>query len=234
MVRILVVEDDKDLNRYTSISLRNNGYEVVSAFDGQDALSKLEDNKFDLILTDIMMPRIDGFELAESIRLTDKAIPIIFMSAKDDKPSKLLGYSLGVDDYVTKPFDMDVLIMKINAILRRVKIENDKSLQIGNFKMNTEEHTATINNSEISLTVREFDLLFKLLSYPKRTFTRSALMEEFWDYDSSATSRTVDVYMAKLREKTAGCDGFEIVTVHGLGYKVVLKWEESQEKVAFQ
>lgn len=223
VVKILVVEDDKDLNRYASMSLRNNGYEVVSAYDGIDALEKTEQAKFDLILTDIMMPRMDGFDLAESIRLTDKAIPIIFMTAKDDKPSKMLGYTIGIDDYVTKPFDMDVLIMKINAILRRAKIENDKSLQIGNFKMNTEEHTATIDDEEISLTVREFDLLFKLLSYPKKTFTRSALMEEFWDYDSSATSRTVDVYMAKLREKTVGCDGFEIVTVHGLGYKVVLK-----------
>lgn len=223
MVKILVVEDDKDLNRYAVISLRNNGYEAVSALDGVDALGRLEENKFDLILTDIMMPRMDGFELAESIRITDKSTPIIFMSAKDDKPSKLMGYSIGIDDYVTKPFDMDVLIMKINAILRRAKIENGKSLQIGNFKMNTEEHTATVDNEEISLTVREFDLLFKLLSYPKRTFTRSALMEEFWDYDSSATSRTVDVYMAKLREKTAMCDGFEIVTVHGLGYKAVLK-----------
>lgn len=223
MVKILVVEDDKDLNRYAVISLRNNGYEVISAFDGIDALKRLEENKFDLILTDIMMPRMDGFELAESIRITDKATPIIFMSAKDDKPSKLMGYSIGIDDYVTKPFDMDVLIMKINAILRRARIENDKSLQIGNFKMNTEERSAAVNGEEISLTVREFDLLFKLLSYPKKTFTRSALMEELWDYDSSATSRTVDVYMAKLREKTAECDGFEIVTVHGLGYKVVLK-----------
>lgn len=223
MVKILVVEDDKDLNRYASMSLRNNGYEVISAYDGIDALEKTAENKFDLILTDIMMPRMDGFDLSESIRLTDKTTPIIFMTAKDDKPSKMLGYSIGIDDYVTKPFDMDVLIMKINAILRRAKIENDKSLQIGNFKMNTEEHTATVDDEEISLTVREFDLLFKLLSYPKKTFTRSALMEEFWDYDSSATSRTVDVYMAKLREKTAKCDGFEIVTVHGLGYKVVLK-----------
>ncbi len=223
MVKILVVEDDKDLNRYAVISLRNNGYEAVSAYDGIEALEKIEENKFDLILTDIMMPRMDGFDLAESIRLTDKTTPIIFMTAKDDKSSKMLGYSVGIDDYVTKPFDMDVLIMKINAILRRAKIKNDKELEIGNLKMNTEERSATVNGEEISLTVREFDLLFKLLSYPKKTFTRSALMEEFWDYDSSATSRTVDVYMAKLREKTSECDGFEIVTVHGLGYKVVLK-----------
>jgi DNA-binding response OmpR family regulator len=145
------------------------------------------------------------------------------MTAKDDKPSKMFGYSIGIDDYVTKPFDMDVLLLKISAILRRAKIETEKQIKIGNFTMNTEEHTASVNGEEIALTVREFDILFKLLSYPKKTFTRSALMEEFWDYDSSATSRTVDVYMAKIREKTSSCDGFEILTVHGLGYKVVLK-----------
>lgn len=223
MVKILVVEDDRDLNRYAAMSLRNNGYDVTAAYDGEEALLKLEESKFDLILTDIMMPKMDGFDLAESIRLTDKSTPIIFMTAKDDKSSKMLGYTIGIDDYVTKPFDMDVLIMKINAILRRAKIENDKSLEIGNLKMNTEERSALVDGEEISLTVREFDLLFKLLSYPKKTFTRSALMEEFWDYDSSATSRTVDVYMAKLREKTAKCNGFEILTVHGLGYKAVLK-----------
>ena len=223
MVKILVVEDDRDLNRYAAMSLRNNGYDVAAAYDGEEALLKLEESKFDLILTDIMMPKMDGFDLAESIRLTDKSTPIIFMTAKDDKSSKMLGYTIGIDDYVTKPFDMDVLIMKINAILRRAKIENDKSLEIGNLKMNTEDRSALVDGEEISLTVREFDLLFKLLSYPKKTFTRSALMEEFWDYDSSATSRTVDVYMAKLREKTAKCNGFEILTVHGLGYKAVLK-----------
>ena len=223
MAKILVVEDERDLNRYVASCLRNNNYDVTVAYDGEEALTKIEENKFDLILTDIMMPKMDGFDLADSIRITDKITPIIFMTAKDDKQSKMLGYTLGIDDYVTKPFDMDVLIMKIGAILRRAKIENDKILEIGNLRMNTEEHSATVNSEEISLTVREFDLLFKLLSYPKKTFTRSSLMEEFWDYDSSATSRTVDVYMAKLREKTKDCDGFEILTVHGLGYKAVLK-----------
>lgn len=233
MAKILVVEDERDLNRYVASCLRNNNYDVTVAYDGEEALAKIEENKFDLILTDIMMPKMDGFDLADSIRITDKITPIIFMTAKDDKQSKMLGYTVGIDDYVTKPFDMDVLIMKIGAILRRAKIENDKILEIGNLRMNTEEHSATVNGEEISLTVREFDLLFKLLSYPKKTFTRSSLMEEFWDYDSSASSRTVDVYMAKLREKTKDCDGFEILTVHGLGYKAVLKWK-SLKKAAFQ
>ncbi len=223
MIKILLAEDDKDLNRLVSSNLRSHGYEVAPVFDGTEAISRFENERFDLILTDIMMPKADGFALAGSVRLINKEIPIIFMTAKDDKASKMYGYNIGIDDYVTKPFDIDVLLMKIAAILRRVKIENEKEIEIGNFKMNSEEHTATVSGEEISLTVREFDILFKLISYPKKTFTRSALMEEFWDFDSSATSRTVDVYMAKLREKTVDCDGFEIMTVHGLGYKLVLK-----------
>lgn len=223
MVKILVVEDDKDLNKLVCTYLKNCGYEATACKNGEEALAATEQKQFDMIISDIMMPKMDGFELAESIRLTDKQIPILFMSAKDDKPSKMLGYRIGIDDYVVKPFDIDVLIMKVNALLRRAKIETEKRLSVGNFTMDIEEHTAYVNGNEISLTVREFDLLFKLLSYPKKTFTRSALMEEFWDYDSSATSRTVDVYMAKLREKTSECDGFELLTVHGLGYKAVLK-----------
>ena len=223
MIKILLVEDDADLNRFVATSLRNAGYDVVSACNGKDALNKTENVKCDLLLTDIMMPEMNGFELAESIRTTDKTIPIIFMTAKDDKPSKMLGYNIGIDEYVTKPFDMDIMLMTIKAILRRAKIEAEKEITIGNFYINSDERSATIDGEEITLTVREFDILFKLLSYPKKTFSRSALMAEFWDYDSSATSRTVDVYMAKLREKTQKCNGFEIATVHGLGYKVILK-----------
>ncbi|MBQ8567116.1 MAG: response regulator transcription factor [Clostridia bacterium] len=223
MIKILVCEDDKDLNRFVTSSLRNMGYDITSCFDGEEGLEATERVRFDMILTDIMMPKMDGFELAKEIRSFDKDVPIIFMTAKDDKPSKMFGYSIGIDDYVTKPFDMDVLLLKINAVLRRARVETQKEIRIGNFVMNTEERTAVADGEEISLTVREFDILFKLLSYPKKTFTRSALMEEFWDFDSSATSRTVDVYMAKIREKTSVCDGFEILTVHGLGYKAVLK-----------
>lgn len=223
MIKILVAEDDKDLNRFVSLALRAGGYEVSSVYDGLAALEKLESERHDLLLSDIMMPKMDGYELAESIRLTDREMPIIFMTAKEDKASKLAGYAIGIDDYVTKPFDMDVLLMKISAILRRVKIENEREITVGNFTINRDERSAVLDGEEISLTVREFDILFKLLSYPKKTFTRSALMEEFWDYDSSATSRTVDVYMVKLRDKTSKCDGFEIQTVHGLGYKLVLK-----------
>lgn len=223
MIKILVVEDDKDMNKFVSTYLRGSGYDVNSCFDGEEAIEYLSENTVNIIISDIMMPRVGGFELASNVRTYDKITPIIFMSAKDDKPSKMYGYQLGIDDYVTKPFDIDELMMKISVLLRRSKIEVEHRLEVGNLVMDLDEHSAVVGGKEIAFTVREFNILFKLLSYPKKTFTRSALMEEFWDYDSSATSRTVDVYMAKIREKTSSCDGFEIQTVHGLGYKVVLK-----------
>lgn len=223
MQKILVVEDDKAINGLVCTYLRENGYAPIACYDGDEALNALENESFSMIISDVMMPKMDGFALAEAIRLTDKQTPILFMTAKEDKPSQMYAYKLGVDDYVAKPFDIDVLMMKVAALLRRAGIEESKTITIGDFVMNAEEYTAYLAGEELPLTVREFDLLFKLLSYPKKTFTRSALMAEFWDYDSSATSRTVDVYMAKLREKTACCGGFEIVTVHGLGYKAVLK-----------
>lgn len=223
MLNILLVEDDKDLNLLISTYLRDSGYNVVNTFNGLDALNEFNESEFDLILSDIMMPLCDGYELARQVREKNKVIPILFMSARDDKPSKQLGYKVGIDDYITKPFDIDELVLKVNAIARRLNINTSKVLEVGNFKMNNEEHMAYLDDNELSLTVREFNILYKMLSYPKKTFTRGSLMEEFWGFDSSATSRTVDVYMAKLRDKTKDCDGFEIQTVHGLGYKVVLK-----------
>ena len=169
-----------------------------------------------------MMTEKSGTSQAK-VRESDKQIPILFMTALDDKPSKQLGYKIGIDDYAVKPFDCDLLMLRVGALLRRANIERSRELVVGNLRMNKDEHTAYVDGEELNLTVREFDLLFKLLSFPKRTFTRSQLMDEFWDYDSSATSRTVDVYIVKLREKTSVCNGFEIVTVHGLGYKAVLK-----------
>lgn len=223
MVKILVAEDDRALNGLVCSYLSDSGYEAVSCKDGAEALSALENEKFDMIITDIMMPNVDGFELARQVRITDKKIPILFMTALDDKPSKQYGYKLGIDDYVVKPFDTEILILRVAALLRRANVEKSREIVVGNLRMNKDEHTAYLNEEELPLTVREFDLLYKFLSFPKRAFSRAQLMDEFWDYDSSATSRTVDVYMAKLREKTSACDGFEIVTVHGLGYKAVLK-----------
>lgn len=223
MIKILLVEDDKELNEIVTSYLSKEGYNITSTFNGLDALNKFYEEKYDIILSDIMMPLCDGFELARNIREQNTKIPIIFMSARDDKPSKQIGYKVGIDDYITKPFDLDELVFKIKAIARRLEIVNSSILEIGNFRMDNDEHMAYIDDEELPLTVREFDILYKMLSYPKKTFTRSQLMEEFWDYDSSATSRTVDVYLSKLRDKTKNCTHFEIVTVHGLGYKVIIK-----------
>lgn len=223
MIKILVAEDDKALNGLVCSHLSDNGYLPTACFNGKEALEKMETQSFDMLISDIMMPELDGYELAKAVRLTDNQMPILFMTALDDKPSKQYGYKIGIDDYVVKPFDAEILMLRVGALLRRANIEKSRELVVGNFRMNSDEHTAYLNGEELPLTVREFDLLFKLLTFPKRAFSRSQLMDEFWDFDSSATSRTVDVYMAKLREKTADCDGFEIVTVHGLGYKAVLK-----------
>ena len=223
MSKILLAEDDLSLSRLVCATLRAEGYDVTSCADGDAAADEFGKDKYDLVITDIMMPKLDGFALAELIRSADEHVPILFMTARDDKPSKQLGFKLGIDDYITKPFDMDIFVLKIKAVLRRSAITKTNQIEIGTLVLNADEHTAYVNGKELALTVREFDILFKLLSYPKKTFTRAQLMQEFWDYDSSSTSRTVDVYMVKLREKTADCTGFEIVTVHGLGYKAVIK-----------
>jgi DNA-binding response OmpR family regulator len=223
MFKILLVEDDKDLNKTVCTYLNKNGYEAVGCLDANDAYNELYGNVFDLIISDIMMPKIDGFEFAETVRTLNQDIPILFMTARDDFNSKQRGYKIGIDDYMVKPIDLDELLLKIGALLRRAKIASAKQLTVGGLTLDAEERTANLNGEEIPLTVREFNLLYKLLSYPKKTFTRSALMNEFWDVDSESSSRTVDVYMRKLREKFSDCNDFEIVTVHGLGYKAVLK-----------
>lgn len=223
MVNVLVVEDDEKLNKIVCGSLKSRGYAATGCLSAVAALEKMGEEKFDIVVSDVMMPGKDGFEFAEEVRAADKDIPVIFMTALGDLPSKQRGFRLGADDYITKPFDMDELLLRVGALLRRANIEKSRRIEIGGFVMDEEEHTAYLDGEEVPFTVREFDILYKLLSFPKKTFTRAQLMEMFWDYDSSATSRTVDVYMAKIREKTASAEGFEIVTVHGLGYKAVLK-----------
>lgn len=223
MFKILVVEDDKDLNKTVCAYLNGNGYEAVGCLEANEAYNEMYGNVFDLIISDIMMPKIDGFKFAETVRSLNKDIPILFMTARDDFRSKQRGYGIGIDDYMVKPVDLDELLLKIGALLRRAKIANTKQITVGSLVLDAEERSAMLDGEDIPLTVREFNLLYKLLSYPKKTFTRSQLMNEFWDAESESGSRTVDVYMRKLREKFENCKDFEIVTVHGLGYKAVLK-----------
>ncbi len=223
MPKILVVEDNIDLNKAVCNYLSQKGFETFASYDANEAYDVLYENQIDLIISDIMMPGTNGFEFAAAIREYNKETPIIFMTARDDFTAKQLGYSLGIDDYMVKPIDLDELHLRIGALLRRAKIANSKKLIIGNLVLDADEHSAYYDDEEIQLTVREFDLLFKLLSYPKKAFTRSQLMDEFWDIDTNSSTRTVDVYITKIRDKFSHCDEFEIVTVHGLGYKAVIK-----------
>ena len=223
MVKILVVEDDENLNKSICIFLTQKGFDVQACYNGDEAFDALYKNTFDLVISDIMMPKVDGYELAQNIRMQNKTIPIIFMTAKDDFSSKEKGFESGIDDYLVKPIDLQELYLRINAILRRANINDKKKLTVGNFTMDVEEHMAYINDEAINFTTREFDIVFKLLSFPKKTFSRTQLMNEFWNPDSFSGTRTVDVYITKIREKLAECNGFEIVTVHGLGYKAVIK-----------
>ncbi len=223
MFQILIVEDDPDLNRSACAFLNQSGYRATGCLDANAAYDAMYTTMFDLIVSDIMMPGVDGFEFVQTVRSLNQDIPILFMTARDDFAAKQRGYRVGIDDYMVKPIDLDEMFLRIGALLRRAKIASSRRLTLGRFVMDADEHTAYLDDEEIPLTAREFSLLYKLLSYPKKTFTRSQLMDEFWDADSSSGPRTVDVYMTKLRAKLADCDDFEIVTVHGLGYKAVLK-----------
>ena len=223
MFKILVVEDDKDLNRTVCAFLNASGYQATGCLDANDAYDAMYNTIFDLIVSDIMMPGIDGFEFAKTVRSLNENIPILFMTARDDFAAKQRGYRIGVDDYMVKPIDLDELFLRIGALLRRAKIASSRKLEVGSFTMDVDEHIAELNGEEVSLTNREFNILYKLLSYPKKTFTRQQLMDEFWDADTETAPRAVDVYMTKLRSKLSHCDDFEIKTVHGLGYKAVIK-----------
>ena len=223
MFKIIVLEDDRELNQAVCYYLTHNGYEAMSCYNVYEAYDAMYGDIYDLIVSDIMIPDIDGFAFAKNVRELNQEIPIIFMSARDDLMSKQKGFRAGIDDYMVKPIDLDELLLRIGALLRRAKIASSKKIVVGRLVLDAEEHTAYMNGDEIALTMREFNLIFKLLSYPKKTFTRAQLMNEFWDTETSSGLRAVDVYITKLREKLSQCDDFEILTVRGLGYKAVLK-----------
>lgn len=223
MFRILVVEDDRQLNRAVCSHLRMNNYEVVGCLSANEAYDAMYGQLFDLIISDIMMPGVDGFEFAQTVRGLNQSIPILFMTARDDFAAKLRGYQAGIDDFMVKPVNLDELLLRITALLRRAKLESTRRLTIKDTTLDADERTVYVRGEEVPLTAREFNILFKLLSSPKKTFTRSQLMDEFWNADNASNVRAVDVYMAKLRSKFSACEDFEIVTVHGLGYKAVYR-----------
>lgn len=222
MVHILVLEDDAKLNQAVCTYLNDSGFAAKGCLSANAAYEELYNNLYDLIISDIMMPEVDGFEFAETIRRVNKTIPILFMSAKDDLPSKQKGFLLGIDDYMVKPIELDELLLRIRALLRRANIEMERRLIVGNLTLDADAVAAIVAGEEIPVTTREFNILYKLLSYPNKAFSRAQLMDEFWGVESETSLRAVDVYITKLRDKFSGCDGFEIKTVRGLGYKAVL------------
>lgn len=222
MIHILVVEDEVKLNRVICTYLNDSGFSAKGCLSAKEAYEEMYNHLYELIVSDIMMPEIDGFELARTVRQVNKTIPILFMSAKDDLPSKQKGFLLGIDDYMVKPIELDELLLRIRALLRRANIEMERKIRVGNLELDADGMSAEISGKEINLTTREFNIIYKLLSYPKKTFSRAQLMDEFWEMDSETSLRAVDVYVTKLRDKLSGCDGFQIVTVRGLGYKAVL------------
>ncbi|AIQ52536.1 response regulator transcription factor [Paenibacillus sp. FSL R7-0331] len=222
MIHILVVEDDIKLNQIVCTYLNDSGYKAKGCLNPREAYDLMYNHLYDMIISDIMMPEIDGFEFADNVRQLNKTIPILFMTAKDDIISKQKGFKIGIDDYMVKPINLDELIMRVGALLRRANIMEERKMTVGNLKLDADAMTASIDDEEVPFTLREFNILYKLLSYPKKTFTRAQLMDEFWGVESETSLRAVDVYVTKLRDKLSSCTGFQIVTVRGLGYKAVL------------
>ncbi len=223
MVHILVVEDDARLNQAVCTYLNDSGFAAKGCLSARAAYDEMYNRLYDLVISDIMMPEIDGFALAESIRRVNGTIPILFMSARDDLPAKQRGFRLGIDDYMVKPIELDELLLRVRALLRRAHIEMERRLTVGNLELDADAMTAVVAGEDVPVTTREFNIVYKLLSYPNKTFSRAQLMDEFWGVESETSLRAVDVYITKLRDKFSACDGFEIRTVRGLGYKAVLR-----------
>ena len=223
MFNILVVEDDQKLNQLIKTLLIKNGYNVFSAFTGEDAEKIFDASYIDIVISDIMMPGIDGYELARGIRERNSAIPILFVSAKDKYEDKQKGFQLGIDDYMVKPLDLNELLLRVAALLRRAQIANERRLEVGSTILDYDAMTVTVNGRSVVLPKKEFNILFKLLSFPNKTFTRAQLMDEFWGLYSESLERTVDVHITRLRDKFKNNADFEIVTMRGLGYKAIKK-----------
>lgn len=220
MFNILVVEDDLKLNKLYKTVLTKNGYKVYSAYDGRQALDILDEQYIDLIITDIMMQVMDGYELTQSLREANYDLPIMMITAKEDFSHKEKGYNAGTDDYMVKPIDVNEMVLRVSALLRRAQIISSKKVEVGSTTLNYDSFTVNIGSEEVLLPQKEFNLLYKLVSYPNKIFTRQQLMDEIWGMETDSDERTVDVHINRLREKFKSCEDFEIVTVRGLGYKV--------------
>jgi len=225
MLNILIAEDNADLNLLIETELIQADYNVFSAENGEDAINIFDNNHIDLIITDIMMPKVNGLEFISYVRKINQNIPILIITAKSSQDDLYKGFSVGTDDYMVKPIDIDELILRVNALLRRAKINSDKRLTIGGAILDYETNTVTIDKNSTVLPQKEFQILFKLLSYPNTIFTRNQLMEEFWDMNTDSDEMTIYTHIHRLRDKYKDCPYFEIVTLRNLGYKGVIKWK---------
>ncbi|MDZ5724292.1 response regulator transcription factor [Acetobacterium sp. K1/6] len=220
MFSILICEDDNHIRRLFRDTLEKEGYSVYEAVDGVMALEALEKNHIDLLITDVMMPHMDGHILTKTLRDGGFELPTLMITARESIDDKKTGFKAGTDDYMVKPVDIDEMLLRIFALLRRAKIANEQRLVVGKTILDYEALTLSIGDETITLPKKEFMLLFKLLSAPNRIFTRAQIMDEIWGYDSESDHRTVDVHIKRLREKLENNQDFEIITVKGLGYKI--------------
>ncbi len=223
MLNILLVEDNVDLSSLIASELEREKFSVSIASNGEQAIELFDNKRFDLIITDIMMPKLDGFGLISYVREINKNIPVLIISAKSSQDDKYKGFYLGTDDYMVKPIDIDELLLRVNALLRRAKILNERKLTIGGATLDYDMLSVTIDDETAVLPQKEFQILFKLLSYPDTIFTRNQLMEEFWDINTDTDEMTIYTHIHRLRDKYQNCPYFEIVTIRNLGYKAVLK-----------
>lgn len=222
MFKILVVEDNKNMRKLMTTYLKRNNYETLEAEDGEEALEIMDNNHVDLIISDIMMPNMDGYELTKELRNANYMIPILFVTAKDTIDDKREGFLLGVDDYMVKPVDMDEMVLRVGVLLRRANIVNQRKLKIKNIVLSYDEYTLKKDDKIYNLPQKEFQLLYKLLSFPNKIFTRQDLIDEIWGLDNESDFRTVDVHIKRLREKFDDFDEFKIVTIRGVGYKAII------------
>jgi DNA-binding response OmpR family regulator len=221
MVNILVAEDNVNIRKLIATYLEAEGYRVLEAADGIEALDVCDRESIDLLVADIMMPGMDGYELVRSLRDSGYTLPVLMVTAKDEFDDKRQGFESGTDDYMVKPVDLDEMLLRVSALLRRARISTEKKITIGGVTADSETLTASGSGRQVTLPLKEFMLLFKLMSYPGRIFTRQDLMEKIWGLDNDTEERTVDVHIKRLREKFEETPEFTIVTVRGLGYKLV-------------
>ena len=222
MNRILIVEDDENLSLLYQSALKNERFEVFRAMNGVDALNILDKQFIDLIISDIMMPDMDGYELAESLREAGYDLPILFITAKDSFEDKKRGFTIGIDDYMVKPIDVNEMILRVDALLRRAQIVHTKELVVGKIRLDQETYQIKTTDQTETLPQKEFLLLYKLLAYPNKIFTRQQLMDEIWGLDSDTDERTIDVHIKRLRTRLEKNSDFSIETIRGLGYKAVI------------